>query len=330
VNFWRPFKIAALLGGIVWLTTSCSDQQDANAELKSLRKRIDIMEQLLIQQSTNQAAEKQLMIRALESSTQRLDALVQTMGGGEVTTPVSKPPLRTPANPKERASQASPATTPKVVEPTLPPTSQAGESLWRQLDVPRMIVIFLAVALLLLVTIVVFFPGKLSSTVPTIEFSAEESSQDSDKPDTDPAPSELDAVRAHGPEIVPLNRRFPDPVVADGAPVAHQLSLGIKDQDSLEHWVSVLDSYLNTEPYILRNPAPRVSVEQDQLLLQFYALPNLSKTEHALLDATVKRLQPSESPREASDPVWKQGWGPASAGGSESPAGGSQDDSAQS
>ena len=86
--------------------------------------------------------------------------------------------------------------------------------------------------------------------------------------------------------------------------------------------MSVLDSYLNTEPYILRNPAPQVSVEQDQLLLQFYALPNLSKTEHALLDATVQQLQPSESPREASDPVWKQGWGPASADDSDSSTGG--------
>lgn len=313
----RRFKIATLLVCLLATICACSKQKDTASELQSLRQRIDIMEQLLIQQSAKQSAEKQVMIDALESSTQRLDALVQAMS--DVDTPVSKPPATTPTNTKTPTPPVVAKTDPKVVESGAPAPVQAPGSSADELDVPKMVVIFLAVALLLLVILVVFFPGKLGSTVPTIEFSADAGAQADTSPRVDSGSVAPEIATSQGPDIVPVARRFPDPVVADGAPVAHQLSLGIKDQDSLEHWVSVLDSYLNTEPYILRNPAPLVSVEDDKLLLQFYALPNLSKTEHALLDATVQRLQPSESPETASDAVWKQGWDPAAGAGSELP-----------
>ncbi len=104
--------------------------------------------------------------------------------------------------------------------------------------------------------------------------------------------------------LVARPHRFPDPAVVDGSPVPHRLSLGLEDKSSLEKLVAMLDSYLNTEPYILRNPAPRVALVEGELHLQFYALPNLSKAEHALLDATVKRLRPhpTEGPSPDSGP----------------------------
>jgi hypothetical protein len=127
----------------------------------------------------------------------------------------------------------------------------------------------------------------------------------------DSAATETDSK---GPAIVPVSRNFPDPVLVDGNPVPHKLSIGLEDQKALESLVPVLDSYLNTEPYILRQPAPRVAVEKGKLHLKFYALPTLSKTEHALLDATVRRLQPASSQGRATRPAWGQGPDPDSTG----------------
>ena len=92
---------------------------------------------------------------------------------------------------------------------------------------------------------------------------------------------------------MPILRSFPDPAEIGGNPVPHQLALSLENRGNPEGLAHILVSYLSTEPYILRNPAPKLDLVEGELLLQFFALPNLSKAEHALLDATVQRLRPN-------------------------------------
>lgn len=300
-------------------------------ELVAMRKRIETMEQRLVDQSAKQSAEKQLMIRALQASTKKLDDLFRAMVAPVVETTDGVPgpgeqgkSAGKPANKAAGKSQPAGKTSAGGNNGGDDPQSKVGStesSMFGNLDLGQMLMIFLAVSLLLLVAIVVFFPGRLRHTVPQIEYTAEPDPvlYPTESPDKREFAGAGDGAAAggngtngtngndngdgKGPAIVPVSRNFPDPVLLDGNPVPHQLSLGLGDKKSLENLVDVLDSYLNTEPYILRKPAPRVAVTKGELHLSFYALPNLSKTEHALLDATVKRLQPPSTRAQTSDPA---------------------------
>ena len=270
------------------------------ASILELQAEVQGLEKRIAEIAAKASEEKQLMIRLLDASTQRLDALCRAIENGEATPVASEP-----------TDSLTPRVRPDPTEASGAAAAPPSSSFFDDFDYVQAGVTFLAVSLLLLVAIVVFFPGRLRGTIPAIEYTAEpdpvevpefgvtETPARKERAASEPPPPDA----ATGPAIVPMSRRFPDPPVIEGNPVPHSLSIGLGDQKSLEGLVSVLDSYLNTEPYILRNPAPRVAMDKGQLHLKFYALPTLSKAEHALLDATVQGLRPGaqadQEPREA-------------------------------
>lgn len=287
-------------------------------EVAVLRARIESLERRLEQQANQASEEKLLMIKVLDASTRRLDELCRAIDAGA--------PIHKPA-PKTAGGTAVDSVLTKTDGPSSGAAGAAAdrpaESMFGELTVLQMLGIVLAVSVLLLVIGLVFFPGRLRGSVPQIEYNAEPDPVGAPSVGK-PAPADSEsaegpdsvstATDSKGPAIVPVARSFPDPVLGDGNPVPHKLSIGLGDQTSVESLVTVLDSYLNTEPYILRQPAPRVAVGKGELHLKFYALPTLSKTEHALLDATVRRLQPASSQGRETRPTWGRGSQPDSSG----------------
>jgi len=300
------FLASGVVAALIQQGSEPTKARGDQTEVAVLRARIESLERRLEQQANQASEEKLLMIKVLDASTRRLDELCRAIDAGA--------PIHKPA-PKTSGGAAVNSVLTKTDGPAGGAADAAAdrpaESMVGNLSFLQLLGIVLAVSVLLLVTIVVFFPGRLRGSVPQVEYSAE--------PDRVEAPSVEEpkpatATDSKGPAIVPVARNFPDPVLVDGNPVPHKLSIGLGDQTSVESLVTVLDSYLNTEPYILRQPAPRVAVGKGELHLKFYALPTLSKTEHALLDATVRRLQPAASQGRETRPTWGRDSEPDSTG----------------
>ena len=187
---------------------------------------------------------------------------------------------------------------------------------------------FLAVSLLLLVLVVVFFPGRLRG-VPKVEYNAIEEEAivglqvDPDAAATAatvaaawatesvaPRPSALKSPSSPSePDLSAPDLSEPDVMAPDvgsprgnipqfrpeDRPVPHELAIRVADPDDIAGLAEVLDRFLTTDPYILNEPPPQVALDDGELHLRFFALPTLSDTEHALLDQAVRRLKPPES-----------------------------------
>lgn len=312
------------LCAVFLLAAGCSDgeQQPTGTD-----ERLALLEKQLADMEQRHAEERDLMVRALDASSSRLDHVLTRLTGDKpagsqpTTAPDPAPDPKTDAktdpeteaaeSPKSRIA-AEPEDAAKSAQDATAAETDNGGGFFESVDFVQVMVIFLAVALLVLVVLVVFFPGPLRGSVPQMQYSAiEEEAIAGLEPDPEPtllrtSPPEKVEIEAidlpdllvprpvAGPTItarLAASSRYDD-VGDTGDPVAHELTLPLDDPAAVADLAQVLDSYLSTEPYILNEPAPQVAVDESELHLRFFALPTLSSTEHELLDASVRRLQP--------------------------------------
>jgi hypothetical protein len=318
--------LSALVFGllaVVVFSSGCRDGDESNPSpttgLAALTQRLEQIERQLAEQEKTHSAERQLMVKALEASTERLDTVLGALLSGKIK-PAKKPvqsrnPELPPAKGKIAKSETKPvprklatkqpATKPPANATTEPPGSS-------DTGLEQVLVIFLAVSLLLLVVVVVFFPGRLRSSVHRVEYSAIEEEAIAGL-QVDPDHAALAGARGLDP-VAPRPSAFTPPATpatpvtpadtadtaemvdtagaAEDRPVPHELAIRVEDPDDITGLAEVLDRFLSTEPYILNEPAPQVALEDDELHLRFFALPTLSAAEHALLDDAVRRLTP--------------------------------------
>lgn len=298
------------LGGmafaLVAVGVSACGAKDQGAELRALTERIEGIE-------AAQEQDRQLMARTLEASTNQLALVLATLrkdgglGGPGRGDPVGMPPAETESPDTGQDGPTTPPSSEQLddpVEGAVDPAPANADSESTQVqstfgfDFLQAAVIFLAVSVVLLILVVVFFSGRLRGPPATAQFSARE-----DVPVPLPAQSPAPPTASMTPDATDT-QRTPDVVVApdspdadedDDSPIRHRIALPAGRPESLRSLVDALDTYLSTEPYILRHPEPRVALLKGELHLQFFALPSLSESEHALLDATVRRLQPLET-----------------------------------
>jgi hypothetical protein len=203
------------------------------------------------------------------------------------------------------------------------PAVGKATSIFGDIDFAQGLVIFLAVSLLLLVLVVVFFPGRLRG-VPKVEYNAIEEEAiaglqvDPDaaavaatvaaawatesvaprpsalKSPSSPSEPDLSAPDVMAPDVGSPRGNIPQSRPED-RPVPHELAIRVTDPDDIAGLAEVLDRFLTTDPYILNEPPPQVALDDGELHLRFFALPTLSDDEHALLDQAVRRLKPPES-----------------------------------
>ncbi|MCB9888587.1 MAG: hypothetical protein H6836_03340 [Planctomycetes bacterium] len=290
----------------------------AAAELAGLRTRVATMEREMAAQRDKHAADRELMVRALEASTSRLDALLKSLlgsGKGRGQSDARKPEpaergagsgdgksgsgdaSRSGAGDGSAAGKRDGAVGPGAGPPPKESPRRGSTNGWGNIDLNQVLVTFLAVALLGLVLLVVFWPGRLGSRVPEIEYHAR-------PPDLGSRSGAVDVLPAATPQpptaVMPGSRAPVELPAGVQRPVQHRLALPIEDHATLAGLVELLDQYLRREPYVLQTPAPSVALRDGALHLEFYALPTLSQAEHALLDTTVLRMRPRALPRDPS------------------------------
>lgn len=295
-------KVRGWLGWVVLVLyaagSAACGADDRSADLRALTARIESME-------AAQEQDRELMARTLEASTGQLALVLSALRrdkGQEGSTPAEGTPgeVGTTEPGEGVAEPPTSAESPTGVDPAGDPTIPAGDEPTGnetagaqqifEFDFEQAAVIFLAVSVGLLILVLVFFPKRLRGPVATAQFSASE-----EVPAAPPAPRAVDTQRT--PDVV----MPPDGAdEEDDRPIRHRLALPAGQPESLRSLVDTLDTYLSTEPYILRHPEPRVALLKGELHLQFFALPSLSETEHALLDATVRRLLPDRGASEGS------------------------------
>lgn len=254
-----------------------SAQADPEA-LNAMQARIAELEKSWQASMTQAEADKQLVIRALEASSSRLEALLQAVQQQEKPAPTEAAGKSSSAAPgQEGGAKPRPGKDPEEGE------EATKKGLIETLLEPQVWIIFLAVAFFLSVALLLLFPNRLRKPVPQVTFEA--------SPETEPV--EVPEVEQEIHTVTPASPapRRPD-ARTSASPVRHSLALRVQSRQDLDGLIEILDSYLKTEPYILTEPAPQVSLEEDELRLSFFALPTLSQSEHALLDATVRRLRP--------------------------------------
>ncbi len=349
--------VLALLVVVVFGVAGCSDgdgSSDSTAsangvkarDLAALIQRIEALERQVAEQEKTQSAERRLMVNALEASSERLDTVLGALLGGKIKPPKKPRATRDPELPPDKGKITkgdSPKNlSPKTVAPTddvannsLPkkpipsvegakpqsadPAVGKATSIFGDIDFAQGLVIFLAVSLLLLVLVVVFFPGRLRG-VPKVEYNAIEEEAivglqvDPDaatvaaswatesvaprpsalKSPSSPSEPDLSEPDVMAPDVGSPRGNIPQSRPQD-RPVPHELAIRVADPVDIAGLAEVLDRFLTTDPYILNEPAPQVALDDDELHLRFFALPTLSDTEHALLDQAVRRLKPPES-----------------------------------
>lgn len=373
----NPSPLSALLFlalAALWLMTSSCTESDGDAhtgnttasqDVAALTQRLERIERRLAEQENTHAAERQLMIHALEASTERLDTVLGALLDGKIkpakssrssrdpdlppgkgkVTKIADPateggeanlPSRVHSRVSSRVPNPGPSSVPGPVASTGAKTAASAgtdgdtseapdsnaanaatpppSSFFADLDLAQVIVIFLAVSLLLLVLVVVFFPGRLRSSVPTVEYSAIEdeaiaglqvdpvaeayavaASRGSDAVAPGPSaftPTTTDHDQQHPPGDMGAGDPDTPGFDASDRPVAHEIAIAVPDPSDITGLAEVLNTFLSTDPYILNEPAPQVALEADELHLRFFALPTLSEAEHALLDDAVRRLTP--------------------------------------
>jgi hypothetical protein len=363
--------VLAILVVVLFGVGGCSDgdgSSDSTAsangvkaqDLAALIQRIETLERQIAEQEKTQSAERRLMVNALEASSERLDTVLGALLSGKIKPPKKPRATRNPELPPDKGKITkgdSPKTlSPKTVAPTdkvaknsLPkkpipsvegtkpqiadPAVDKATSIFGDIDFAQGLVIFLAVSLLLLVLVVVYFPGRLRG-VPKVEYNAIEEEVivglqvDPDaaavaatvaasratesvapRPSALKSPSSPSEPDLSAPDLMAPDLSEPDVMAPDvgsprgnipqsrpeDRPVPHELAIRVADPDDIAGLAEVLDRFLTTDPYILNQPAPQVALDDGELHLRFFALPTLSDTEHALLDQAVRRLKPPES-----------------------------------
>jgi hypothetical protein len=232
--------------------------------LEALQQRLTELEKSLGEQRASQAQEQQLILNAMEHTVEKLDLFLQRARR-----------LEAPAEP---ASGSEPP-------PVKPDRAVEGASGERRSSVDRTLVLLGAALVLLLVTLVILFPGSLgrSKRPPVVQLHTQ------DDPDADLTPQLLEAMEAV--VLEPDECAEPPPVVeADGdasMPWRIEQRMPCARPDEVG---ALLRERLVGDPRVLVEPPPSVQSAEDGLVLRYHLAPHLSRAEAERLRGEVESL----------------------------------------
>jgi hypothetical protein len=229
--------------------------------LEALQQRLNALEQSLGEQRTTHAQEQQLIRNALEHTVEKLDLFLQ------------------------RVRKLEPATTPPETEPAKPDRAPDGNGDERRSSVDLTLVLLGAALVLLLVTLVILFPGTLGrgKRPPVVQLRTQ------DEGDDDITPQLLEAMEAvvlepddcaEQPPIVEAAEDTSMPWrVEQRMPCARPAEVG-----------AALRERLVEDPRVLVEPPPSVETDDDELVLRYHLAPHLTRAEAERLRGEVESL----------------------------------------
>ena len=292
------------------------------AELAAMRGRLDQMDQRLREQDERSRAAKNTLIQALDAASSRLDGLLKDLdaeagkktgagkeavdgtgtGAGKGVTRDADP---NPAGTEEgtgggsggdgegdKATEAGTSTgtdTGNAADPEAEGSSNA------------FLITFLALSLVLLVCLVVFFPNRLGSSVPKVEFSAKPDTEVAGTTGTTGTTETAAAFKAAvgAPELDHLQDAVETDIPHAGdletldGPLLVQLEVPCEDPENAAERVA---GFLSAEPRVLLQPGPDLHVQEDALGMRFFLVPALSQEQRSRIEDAVRALAQDTAP----------------------------------
>ncbi len=284
------------------------------AELAAMRGRLDQMDQRLREQDQRSRAAKNTLIQALDAASSRLDGLLKDLDepgkkgtgagkeaveGAGTGTGKGKGMTRD-ADPNAAGTgegtggdgegdKGTEAGTGNEADPEAEGSSNA------------LLITFLVLSLVLLVCLVVFFPNRLGSSVPKVEFSAKPDTEVSGTTGTTGTTGTAAAFESsvgapeldHLQETVEIDIPHAGDLETSDGPVLVQLEVPCEDPENAAERVA---GFLSAEPRVLLQPGPDLHVQEDALGMCFFLVPDLSQEQRSRIEDAVRALVQETAP----------------------------------